>query len=42
MEVSMSPRLTSQFESNAAANKKIVHDTIGLIGAGNYYELMAG
>lgn len=42
MEVSMSPSLTSQFESNAATNEKIVHDTIRLIGAGNYYELMTG
>lgn len=43
MEVNMSPNLTpmfDRFESNAATNEKIVHDTINLVGAGNYLELM--
>lgn len=43
VEVNMSPNLTPaepRFESNAITNEQIVHDTLQLVGAGSYSDLM--
>lgn len=40
----MSPNLTpsyEKFEGNALTNEQVVHDTLKLIGAGSYMELMS-
>lgn len=45
MEVNMSPNVTpvqDRFEHNAAFYEQLIYNTVKLIGAGSYFELMTG
>lgn len=45
MEVNMSPNLTpmyERFEENAITHEQVLFDTLKLVRAGSYFDLMAG
>lgn len=45
MEVNLSPNLTpmfKRFESNAVTNEQLIYNTLQLVGAGSYFDLMSG
>jgi hypothetical protein len=45
MEVNMSPNVTpigDRFEHNAVFYEQLIYDAVKLVGAGSYFEVMAG